>query len=460
MAPRPAPGAPGRSGSLLTGHLLHVPHEPAPAADASPSHASGLEAIFDGALLVRGGRIVDLGPAEAVRARHPDAPVEASGGWILPGFVDGHVHYPQLPVMGAMGLRLLEWLQERTLPHEERFADAAFARDQARIFLRTLARNGTTTALVFGAHQASAMDAFFGEAGASGLRIAAGLALGDRELTPALHTTPERALRESTSLMDRWHGRGRLRYAVTPRFSLSASDTLLAACGDLLGAREDLLFTTHLNETPEEVAYVRRLFPSARDYLETYEAHGLVGPHSVFAHDVHPTDGELERLAASGAVVCHCASSNGFIGSGLFPMRRHLRHRVRLMLGTDVGGGTSFSLLAEAREAYRAQMLLGTGGARLDAARLLWLATAGGAAALGLGDEVGDLQVDKAADLVVLRPAPSSTLAERLRHAADADDAAAAMITLGTEADVARTLVAGEAVWDARDAAPAADGPG
>lgn len=443
---------------LLLGHLLHVPGDPLAAAreaarsgrdEARPP--SALDAITDGALAIAGGRLIDVGPAATVRSRHPDAAVEEAGGWLLPGFVDAHVHYPQLAVTGVMGLRLLAWLRERTWPHEARFCDPAFARTEARAFLAALARNGTTTAMVFGAHQASAMSAFFDEAEASGLRITSGLALGDRELPPELRTEPRRALEETRALIAGAHGRGRLRYAVTPRFAVSASDPLLAACGELMAERTDLWFTTHLNETHDEIAYVRNAFPNARDYLDAYDRHGLVGSRSVFAHDVHPEDRELDRLAEARAVVAHCPGSNQFIGSGLFPMRRHLARGVRMALGTDVGGGPGFSLLGEARTAYQTQMLR-EDGARLDPARLLWLATAAGADALGLAEEVGTLEVGRAADVVLLRPPEGGTLAARLRHAVSADDALGALLSLGGEADVAGTWVAGRRVWN-RDVA-------
>ncbi|MDZ7799339.1 MAG: guanine deaminase [Trueperaceae bacterium] len=437
--------------TLLAGHLLHVPRDPF-AAGAAPAGAGALEAVQDGAIAVRDGRIVATGPAGDLRARFPDAPLEQTGGYMLPGLVDGHVHYPQLPVMGVMGLRLLDWLRRRTLPFETRYADADFARAQARTFLGALARNGTTSAMVFGAHQPDAMAAFFEEAAASGLRVTAGLTLGDRELPPALQLPPAEAVRASRELIARWHGRGRLRYAVTPRFAVATSDAMLAACGELLGSHQDLWFTTHLNETPDEIAYVRAAFPAARDYLDAYDRHGLIGPRSVLAHDVHPAERELARLGESRAVVCHCPGSNQFIGSGLFPMRRHLAHGVRLMLGSDVGGGPGFGMPGEARTAYQTQMLLGEEGAPLDAERLLWLLTAGGAAALGLSDQVGDLSPGKEADLVVLRPPAHGTLAARLQHAVDAEDALAALLALSSEADVARTLVAGETVWDARTA--------
>lgn len=425
---------------LILGHLLHVPVDPFAA-------GGGLEAVFDGALLVEHGRVADTGTADRLRREHADAEVvDHRGAWLLPGLVDGHVHFPQLPVMGVLGMRLLDWLRERTLPHEACLADPEHARREARAFLAALTRHGTTTALVFGAHHATAMEVFFEEAEASGLRIAAGLNLSDRELLPALHTDGPRAVRESADLMARWHGRGRLRYAVTPRFAVSASDAILGACAELLVGREDVLFTTHLNETPEEIAVVRGHFPEARDYLDVYDRHALVAPRSVFAHDVHPRERELARLAESGAVVCHCAGSNQFIGSGLFPMRRHRAHGVRLMLGSDVGGGPGFGMLAEARTAYQTQMLRGEDGEPLDAPRLLWLLTAGGAAAIGLGDEVGDFRVGKAADLVALAPPEDGTLAERLRHARDADDALSALIALACEHDVREVRVAGEVV--------------
>ena len=443
---------------LFLGHLVDVPTDPFAAwsgdeaRSGPPPGDDALRVVEDGAIAVDdAGRIVEVGPAATVRPRYPGAEVAATGGWWLPGFVDAHVHYPQLAVVGIMGLRLLDWLRERTWPHEARFSDADFARVEAERFLAALARNGTTTAMVFGAHQATAMDAFFAAADASGLRVTSGLVLGDRELPAGLTTEAPRALAESRRLIERWHGRGRLRYAVTPRFAVSATDDLLAACGELLrDGPSDLWFTTHLNETPEEIAYVGDAFPQAHDYLDVYDRHGLVGPRSVFAHDVHPQDRELTRMAQAGAAVCHCPGSNHFIGSGLFPLARHLAAGVRTALGTDVGGGPGFSLLREARLAYETQMLLGADGVRLGAARALWLATAAGARALGLGDSVGDLTPGKRADLVHIVPRDGSTLAERLDRANGVLDAVGALIALAGEADVDGTWVDGRAVHEAR----------
>ena len=289
------------------------------------------------------------------------------------------------------------------------------------------------------------MDVFFEEAQRSGLRITSGLVVSDRNLRPELHTEPAVAAAESAELIERWHGRGRLRYAVTPRFSLSCGDALLASCGEVLAAHDDVWFTSHLNETLDEIATVARLFPDATDYLATYERHALVGPRSVFAHNVHATDDELARLAAAEGSVCHCPGSNAFIGSGLFPLQRHLDAGVRVCLGSDVGGGPGFSLFGEGLAAYEHQMLR-PDGAYVSSYHLLWLATNAGARALGLGDEIGDFAPGKSADVVRIRPPSGSTLAEVLRHSPSAEAALAAVFTLAREDAVAATYVAGQRI--------------
>ena len=327
----------GRVSIIFRARIFHTPK--------NPFETPGALEALTGAVAVADGRVGAVGSLAEVQAQHPGAPVLGDGrDYLLPGLVDTHVHYPQVGVVGAMGLTLLDWLRERTLPEEARLADTDYARVVAVQFLRALARNGTTTALVFGAHQPGAQGAFFEEAEASGLRLTSGLVLGDRLLRPELEADPETCFAESEALLKTWHGRGRLRYAVTPRFSLSCSEGVLEAAGSLLRAHPDVRLQTHLNESPAEVAAVAELFPWARDYLETYERFGLVSERSLFAHNVHVTDSELERLGAARAAVAHCPSSNMFIGSGLFSLRRHHAHGVRVALGSDVGGGTGFSL--------------------------------------------------------------------------------------------------------------------
>ena len=436
---------------IVRARVMHTPRD--------PFHDDGaLEAFDDGAVAFAEGRILSTGSFADVRGDHPDAAVlETGGALLLPGFVDTHVHYPQLAVVGAMGLELLEWLEVRALPEEARLADPAYAQAVARDFVRGLAAAGTTTALVFGSHFPDAQEALFAEAERVGLRITSGLVVSDRNLLPALHVTPDEAYEASRRLLERWHNRGRLRYAVTPRFSGSCSDAMLEACGALPG---DLTVTTHVNESVAEVRAVAELFPWSRDYLETYERFGLVGPTSVLAHDVHVTDDELRRLAAARASVAHCPASNAFLGSGAFPMRRHLEHGVRFALGTDVGAGTGFSLLKEGLVSYQVQRLL-PDGCLLGPDHLLYLATRAGAEALGLADTVGDLTPGKSADYVLVHPPPGGILDTVLRRAASPEEALGAVFTLAREESVGEVRLAGEPVYTRADArAPSGRDPG
>jgi guanine deaminase len=404
--------------------------------------ADALAVDEDGGLLVRDGIIIARGSFAAVRAAHPDEPlVELRGGALVPGFIDTHVHFPQIRAIGGLGMPLLQWLEACALPEEARLADQAYAEDVAREFINGLKASGTTTALVFGAHFASAMDAFFAEAERSGLNITAGLVLSDRVLREDLLCTPERALAESRDLIQRWHGSGRLRYAVTPRFSLSTTDAMLAVCAQLMD--EGIWFTTHINENLAEVDTVARLFPGSHHYLDTYHRHGLVTARSVFAHNVHATDAELEVMGGLGAWASHCPTSNAALGSGLFPLRRHIEHGVGVALGSDVGAGTGLLLPKEALQAYFLQQLLGPDGLALRVAHLLYLATRAGARALGLDHRVGDFTPGKEFDAVWLRPEPGSTLAVNFEHAAGVTDALGRIFALATTVDLAQVWVRG-----------------
>lgn len=438
---------------LYRAQVLHTP--------GNPFQTPGvLRALDDGGVVVDGeGQILATGSYPELRAAHPRAEVtDLRGGVLLPGFVDTHVHYPQVRVLGGLGLDLLDWLERVTLPEEARLADNAYAGAVAREFLGALAANGTTTALVFGSHFAGAMEVFFAQAARSGLRVVAGQVVSDRLLRPELHTTPERAYAEGRALIERWHGVGRSLYAVTPRFSLSASEGILDACAALLAEFPDVRFTSHLNESPREIGAVGALFPEARDYLDTYERAGLVTPRSVFAHSVHPSDRELGAMAERGCSAAHCPCSNAALGSGLFPLRRHLAAGVHVALGTDVGGGTGFSLLKEGLQAYFTQQLLGEAGTPLGAEHLLYLATRAGAEALGLERQVGDFSPGKAFDAAYLRPEAGGTLAAVLAHAPSAERALAALFTLGTQADVAGVWVGGQPVYRRPALAPGVPG--
>src|SRR6516164_3420326 len=332
-----------------------------------------------------------------------DPVTRLDGGLLVPGFVDTHVHFPQIRAIGGMGLPLLDWLERYALPEESKLADPAYARAVAAEFLDGLVASGTTSALVFGSHFAPAMDELFAAAARRGLNITSGLVLSDRILRPDLLNSPETALADSADLILRWHDRGRLRYAVTPRFSLSASDEMLDACAQLLG--KGVWFTSHINENLAEIATV----------------------------------------AEHGASVAHCPTSNCALGSGLFPLRRHVEHGIHVALGSDVGAGAGLFLPKEALQAYFIQQLLGPDGLSLTPAHLLYLATRAGAQALGLDDRVGDFSVGKDFDAVWLRPAAGSTLAVNLRHARDSTDALARIFALATPADVAGVWIRGVA---------------
>src|SRR4051794_31432257 len=426
--------------TIIRARVAHTPGDPFLASGA-------LETFDDGAVAFADGAILATGSYAGVAAAHPDAEVlDRRDCFLFPGFVDTHVHYPQIPVIGAMGLQLLDWLATRTLPEEAKMADPGHARRTAQRFVRLLAGNGTTSALVFGSHFPNAQEALFEEAEATGLRIASGLVISDRNLRPELEITPEAAYADSRALRDRWHGRGRLRYAVTPRFSVSCSEAMLDACHALLDETPGALLTSHVNENLSEIEFVRSLFPGARDYLDTYERAGLLRERSVLAHNVHVSDDELRRLAAARAGVAHCPSSNAFLASGIFPMQRHVAHGVTFGLGTDVGAGTGLSLLKEGLVAYHVQMIRDQGHMLLPA-HLLHLATASGARALGMEEQIGDLQPGKAADVVLLRPPPGSTLETVLESAPDWDATLGAIFTLAREESVAEVRVGGDVVF-------------
>ena len=421
---------------ILRAAIFHTPRNPFHRTDS-------LQTFDDGALLIGEGRIAACGDYAAVRSAYPSAPVrDLRGGFLLPGFIDTHVHFPQVRVLGGIGYSLLEWLQFNTLPEEAKFADVEYARAAASEFMRALAAHGTTTALVFGAHFVPATAALFEAAERTGLRLVSGLVLSDRLLLPELHQTPEAAYQGSTELMKRFHGRGRLSYAVTPRFALSASEAMLEVCQTLLRENPGLRFQTHLNESPAEISEVSRLFPGASDYLSVYERFHLAGRFSVFAHNLHASDSELDRLAAHGSAVAHCPCSNAALGSGFFPLRRHVDRGVQCALGTDVGGGTGFGMLKEGLQAYLLQRLA-PDGMRLTSAQLLYLATRAGAEALGMEALTGDFTIGKAADLVYLHPPEDSQLAAVARNSPGAERLLAAIFTLAGAESVREVWVEG-----------------
>ena len=410
----------------------------------NPFTGGRLRSASDVALVVDDGLITSRTTFDAARTAHPEAEVvDLRDGVLIPGLVDTHVHLPQVRAIGHLGRPLLDWLDQCALPEEAKLGDPAYAKAVAGEFLTGLISAGTTSAMVFGSHFASAMDIFFSAADESGLRITSGLVTGDRNLPDALLTDVERSTEENQALIDRWHGKGRLRYAVTPRFSFSAGPELLAAGGRLVEENPGIWVTSHLNENVDEVAGVAQIHPEARDYLDTYDRAGLVGRRTVLAHNVHPQDRELERMAEAGSVAAHCPTSNSALASGFFPLRRHIEAGVRVALGTDVGAGTGFNLLKEGVQSYFMQQLDPAGGVALNSAHLLHLATEAGAEALEL-DEVGVLSEGKRFDAVLIRPVEGQPLNVGIRHAADDGDALAKIFAMGTPGDIAAVWVDGK----------------
>jgi guanine deaminase len=429
-------------GEILRAPLFHTPRNPF-------VHAQALESYADGALLIRDGKIAACGDHESIRKANPDAATtDWRGGFLLPGLIDTHTHFPQLRVLGNLGKELLDWLAEFALPEEARMADLSYACDTARQFVRAMAAHGTTTALVFGAHFAPATAALFEAAEIEGLRVISGLVLSDRLLRPELHQTPANAHRDSAELIRRFHGHGRLSYAVTPRFALSASEAMLEVCQTLLREHPGVRFQTHINENRSEVQEVRRHFPWAADYLAVYEHFHLARPGAVMAHNVHTTPSELERLAASGTTICHCPCSNAALGSGSFPLRKHVEAGVACSLGTDVGGGTGFGMLKEALHAYLVQRLL-PNGYPVEPSHLLYLATRAGAEALQMEKDIGDFTPCKSADFVYLRPPKNSSLAAVVDRADSMERILAALFTLGDASAVREVRVGGVPVYRA-----------
>lgn len=388
--------------------------------DADPFHAEPETCATwreKGAVLVENGRIAAVGEAAALRPAHPDAAVEDMGDALLSaGFVDCHVHYPQTAIAAAWGKRLIDWLNGYTFPEELRFADPVHARAQAETFLDLLALNGTTTACVYCTVHPESAEAFFEAAAARGLRMTAGKVMMDRNAPEGLRDTPERGEAETAALIERWHGKGRLQVAITPRFAPTSTDAQLAAAGRLAAAHPDCPVQTHLSEQPDEIAWVADLFPSDPDYLGVYERHGLIGPRAIMGHAIHLRPREIAALAATKTPVAHCPTSNTFIGSGLCDVAGLKAAGIPVGLATDTGGGSSFSMLTTMRAAYEISQLR---GAPLHPAQLIWLATAGSAGAMGLDGTTGRLAPGLEADIVALDLCATPALKARAPRAED-----------------------------------------
>ncbi|MEM9217536.1 MAG: guanine deaminase [Cyanobacteria bacterium P01_F01_bin.150] len=405
--------------------------------------------IPDGLMVLANGHIEAFGSYADLASDYGGIPMTAyPGRLIMPGFIDTHIHYPQTGMIAAYGEQLLEWLNQYTFPTEQKFKDKDYAREVAEIFLDELLRNGTTTALVFATVFPQSVDAFFEAAERRNLCMIAGKVMMDRNAPDAVCDTAESAYQETKALIQKWHKRGRLHYAVTPRFAITSTDEQLRLAGKLLQEFPDVYLHTHLSENVDEVAWVKRLFPDCAGYLDTYDQAGLVKERSVFAHGVQLTDEEFQRLSDAKSAISFCPTSNLFLGSGLFKIEqaKSKEYPVKVGLGTDVGAGTSFSILQTANEAYKVAQLRRQ---KLSPFKALFLATLGGARALCLEDTIGNFDPGKAADFTVLDPRATPLLA--FRNAADSPnglkelaDRVFSLVMMGDDRAVEATYILGE----------------
>ena len=399
--------------------------------------------VDDGLLVVVDGIVEAAGDARALLptlAPHARV-VDHREKLIMPGFVDTHVHYPQIDVIAAHGEHLLEWLAKYTYPAERRFADRAHARAAADVFMNDLLRNGTTTAMVYATVHRQSVDAFFEAAQARGARMIAGKCMMDRNCPHDLSDTAQSSYDDSTALIDRWHGVDRLLYAVTPRFAPTSTEAQLALAGRLIDEHAGVYLQTHLAENHAEVNWVKELFPWSRSYLDVYDRFTLVRQRSVYGHCIHVDDADRSRMANAGAAMAFCPTSNLFLGSGLFDIDAARRHRARIGLGTDVGGGTSLSMLRTQADAYKVAQLA---GGRLAPLSTLYHATLGGAHALYLDDRIGNFVRGKEADFIVVDPATTPLLARRIENSTTLEERLFALAMLGDDRNVVATYLMGE----------------
>lgn len=363
---------------------------------------------------------------------------------IIPGMIDTHIHFPQTEMVGAYGEQLLSWLNTYTFPTEIQFKDKAYASEIAKFFVNELLKNGTTTALVFCTVHPESVDALFEAAEQHQMRLIAGKVMMDRHAPEALCDSADSSYDDSKALIEKWHGQGRALYAITPRFAPTSTPEQLERAGQLKAEYPDVYVHTHLSENKDEIAWVKDLFPAQKGYLDVYHHYGLTGQRSVFAHCVHLEDAEWQCMHETDSAIAFCPTSNLFLGSGLFPLNKTWQQQVKVGLGTDVGAGTSFSLLQTVNEAYKVQQLQGD---KLSAFESLYHATLGGAKALDLDDKLGNFNVGKEADFVVLNIKPTALQQLRQSRSKSLEDSLFALFTMGDDRNIEATYIYGQKAY-------------
>ncbi len=410
--------------------------------DESPD---AVEHLTDAVISIENGIIESIDDAQTLLDKGDSLAdcEDLRGALILPGFIDTHIHYPQMDIIGGYGSHLLEWLERYAFPAEIAYAEKPFADAQAELFMRSLFKHGTTSALTFTTVHAHTTDALFTAAERHGARMMAGKVLMNRN-APAELTDAGDGIAESATLIERWHNRGRLAYAVAPRFAITCTDEQLGGAGELMQQYPDVYLQTHLAEDPGEITETLKLFPNAKNYVDVYERFNLLGDRSIFAHGIHLSDEELQRLAETRSGIAFCPTSNLFLGSGLLKRNRVREHKVRLSVATDVGGGTSFSQLATLGDGYKVGQLNDEPWHPLNALHAI---TRGNALALGLADKIGQIAVGFDADITVLNPAENSLLQQRLKRTDDLSERLFAAYFLAGDNAIERTIVAGNTVY-------------
>ena len=413
--------------------------------------------LADGLLVIESGKIKAFDAYELLKDQYANLDITTySGNLILPGFIDLHVHYPQTEMIASHGEQLLEWLDRYTFPTEAKFRDIDYARTIASFFLDELLRNGTTTALVLTTIFSHSVDVLFEEAQRRDMRLIAGQVLMTRNAPDYLLNDANTAYKQNRELIHKWHNKDRLLYAITPRFAITSTNEELTLAGALKAEFPDVFVHSHLSENLREIEFTSALFPDSKDYLEVYEQFGLVGDRSIFAHGIHLSDSEFERLSNAGAAIAFCPTSNLFLGSGLFNLgkAKAIEQSVKVGLGTDVGGGTSFSLLQTMADAYKVIQLQ---GGQLSAFQAFYLATLGSAKALSLDDKLGSFDVGKEADFIILdlQATPLMALRNPVLEVTSLDDLASsafALMMLGDDRAIKATYIRGNLAHEIKPA--------
>lgn len=418
--------------------LLHFSNDPAFDENATQWHRDGLLVVADGKIVAAGDydRLLPTLPAGAMTH-------DWRGKIITPGFIDTHVHYPQTDMIASPASGLLPWLNTYTFPTERKFEDSAHATDVADFFLAELLRNGTTTAAVYCTVHPQSVDAFFERSHALNLRMIAGKVMMDRNAPDFLLDTAESSARNTEALIKRWHKKGRQHYAITPRFAPTSTEAQLRLAGELASQYQDTYIQTHVAENTDEVKWVKELFPDSRSYLDVYEKRGLMRKRALYAHCIWLDDNDRARMAATGSVATVCPTSNLFLGSGLFDFINADKLRMPVSLATDVGGGTSFSMLQTMNELYKVGRM---SGVHLAAQRMFYMATLGGARALQLEGTIGNFAAGCDADFIVLDPQATPLLSRRSATTDSLEEQLFALAILGDDRAITATYSAGERV--------------